>query len=163
MKLAFIIFTIAVAWVCSGWAAEPGATSNDDLIITPEGGSAFLGPNGSVFIYLKYKINAANVSRSIQPWWYGSYEVDRKAGNLLVAPLAETMLPSPTDPIMKSLVVSNDPVVVDVKLASLQRGLDIKLKDQAVATNSVSIRLRYNDGKGIRSNWASFEIVLGRQ
>jgi len=160
MKMALIVLTMMTS-LCGGLTAEPGATGRDELTISPEGGSAFLGTNGSVYISLKYKINATNVSRSIQPLWYGSYEIDRKAGNLLIAPLAETMLPSPADPIMKFLVVSSNPVVVNVKLASPERGLDIRLREQAARTNTVSIKVRYNDGKGI-SNWVRFDIDLSR-
>jgi hypothetical protein len=133
----------------------------NNIIISGHGGIAILDTNGRIYLSTRLSFIANGASQTIQPWWYGSYQIDRSFGNVSVIPTPEVTLPSESDPVLKRLLVDKTPKFVEVELTSRVRGDISHFKGDATTATNVAFRLRYKR-KDVVSNWETFEIRVRR-
>jgi hypothetical protein len=74
---------------------------NYSLQVTNGDGAVVLGADGRLNILIYFDIKCNEQPVTIQPYWYGSYELDRKFGNVDFLPILNLTLPSQNAPEFK--------------------------------------------------------------
>lgn len=131
--------------------APATAENQKDLIVTVRSATAVVDRQGWSSLKAELVLQAVDKDVSTQPFWTAAYDIVSNSPGVSVFPVAITTMPDPSSREMQQLVVSKDPVKIEIELSPSKTRL---LMDHGKVGRTIELRLRYN-WQDKRSQWTT--------
>jgi hypothetical protein len=152
----FFCAFFSMTFLCN--AQTPDPVVGQKIKIVGDGGQVIQDTNGLLYVSVLLRMRSEGSPAKIQPWWRGSYEIDRNEGNVSIIPVPISTMPPTNSPELKELLISSTWQSVQVPLTAKNRGDLWRLRPNT-ESNHVSFRMRYKS-KDVISNWEAFDLSI---